>query len=368
MPLYAVVDAQLRAVSATTFARVSLLERKHLQAMLRQDVSPLGEDLLVLCEEFGNWTDSNRRIDLLCLDKAARLVVVELKRDEDGAHMDLQAIRYAAMVSSMTLDQAIAAHAKQLGGAQAMDSAREAVLEFLELDDGEPAELTGEVRIILASADFSSEITTAVIWLNRQGLDIRCVRLQPYEWQGQVLIDATQIIPLPEAADYEIKVRELQDEKRRVRSSRDDTLLRFWSQFIERAPAHGTPLFQGRSPTPYHWLSTGLGRFGFTLSAVLTKDQASVECYIRIGTNNPAANKAAFHALQAQQAEIEQAFGGPLQWQAMPDKDSCRISVPSTAGGWKSPEADWPALQDWLIAQAVRLEQALKRPIQNLVI
>ena len=93
-----------------------MLERKDLQRLLRTDTSPLGEDLLVIAEEFGDWEESNRRIDLLCLDKQARLVVVEIKRTEDGGHMELQAIRYAAMVSSMTLEQAISTHARTIGG------------------------------------------------------------------------------------------------------------------------------------------------------------------------------------------------------------------------------------------------------------
>ena len=38
---------------------------------------------LGVAEEFSDWEDSHRRIDLLCLDKDADLVVVELKRTED---------------------------------------------------------------------------------------------------------------------------------------------------------------------------------------------------------------------------------------------------------------------------------------------
>ena len=41
-----------------------------------------------------------------------RLVVVELKRTSDGGHMELQALRYAAMVSTMTFDQVVRAFAK----------------------------------------------------------------------------------------------------------------------------------------------------------------------------------------------------------------------------------------------------------------
>jgi hypothetical protein len=39
-------------------------------------------------------------------DKQAWLVVIELKRTLDGGHMELQAIRYASMVSAMTFERA----------------------------------------------------------------------------------------------------------------------------------------------------------------------------------------------------------------------------------------------------------------------
>ena len=45
---------------------------------------------MVIEEEFGDWEDSLRRIDLLCLNRKAQLVVLELKRTEDGGHMELK--------------------------------------------------------------------------------------------------------------------------------------------------------------------------------------------------------------------------------------------------------------------------------------
>lgn len=367
MALYEIQPDKLSPVPTTTFVAEAILERKHLQRLLRADTAPLGEDLLVLAEEFGNWEDSNRRIDLLCLDRDATLVVVEIKRTEDGGHMELQAIRYAAMVSSMTLDQAVAAHAKTLGGdpAEAEVKARNAVAEFLNVESIEEAELVDEVRIVLVSADFSSEITTSVMWLNKRGLDVRCIRLCPYKMGDKVLVDATQIIPLPEAADYEVKLREQTQETKKLRSKRQDTFKRFWSQFIDLS-SQQTPLFANRSSTTDHWLSAGIGKAGFTLTASLTEDRARVGCSISIGKNNASVNKAAFKTLLAQKATIEAAFGGSLQWEELPGKDSCRICIDSLKGGWKSPEADWPALQQWLTANAMRLEKALKGPIQAL--
>ena len=163
MSLYQVAQGQLQIVSPTTFLDEKVLERKDLQQLLKGDVSPLGDDLLVIAEEFGQWEDSKRRIDLLCLDKNRGLVVVELKRNEDGGHMDLQAIRYAAMVSSMTFDQAVAAYSRFLGNGFSEPEASKKILEFLDTDSVEEAQLTGDVRIILVAGDFSSELATSVI-------------------------------------------------------------------------------------------------------------------------------------------------------------------------------------------------------------
>jgi hypothetical protein len=38
-------------------------------------------------------------------------------------------------------------------------------------------------------------------------MDIRCVRLVPYEIDDKVLLDIQQVLPLPEAADYQVKLR-----------------------------------------------------------------------------------------------------------------------------------------------------------------
>ena len=106
MPIFEVTPRDLLPLSETTFGAEGILERDDLQRLLREQISVLDERLMVVAEEFGDWLDSSRRIDLLCLDSAGNLVVIELKRTEDGGHMELQALRYAAMVSSLTLEVA----------------------------------------------------------------------------------------------------------------------------------------------------------------------------------------------------------------------------------------------------------------------
>jgi hypothetical protein len=212
MPLYEVAEDGLRRRKVAHFAELGLYERADLQRLLREQPTALGEELLIIAEEFGQWEDSRRRIDLLALDRDAHLVVIELKRTDDGGHMELQALRYAAMVSSMTFDEVATTYSRQRalhGIADEAADARAELAEFLGLgDDPDEPVISTDVRVILVSADFGREITTAVLWLNRfEGMDIRCVRLVPYEIQGTVFLDIQQVIPLPEAADYQVRLR-----------------------------------------------------------------------------------------------------------------------------------------------------------------
>lgn len=278
--------------------------------------------------------------------------------------MELQAIRYAAMVSSMTLDQAIAAHAKMMAGDDAEARARKEILEFLELDSPEEIEFTEDVRIILVSGDFSSELATSVMWLNKHDLDVTCIRLKPYKVGDQVVLGVTQLIPLPEAADYEVKVRAQAQETRKVRTARQEIFRRFWAQLIDRSRSK-SQLFANRSTTTDHWLSAGIGRSGFGLNLSLTEERARVECYIRMGKDSDSRNKAAFNDLKEKRQQIESVFGEELDWQELPDRIGCRICK-DFDGGWHTPEAEWLTLQDRLIDTAVRLEKALKNPIQSL--
>jgi hypothetical protein len=165
--------------------------------------------VLVIGEEFCQWEDS-RRIDLLVIDRDANLVVVELKRTEDGGHLELQAVRYAEMASTMTFEKAVevyAAHLACVGRGNGADP-RASISEFLGWEEPDEDRFAQDVRIVLLSAEFSKELTTAVMWLNDHGLDTRCVRLKPYKEECRVLLDAQQVIPLPEASDYMVRIRE----------------------------------------------------------------------------------------------------------------------------------------------------------------
>jgi len=143
--------------------------------------------------------------------------------------MDLQAVRYAAMISTMTFDQVVDAHQDFLMRRNADQVARQAILDFLEWDEPKEDQFAQDVRIVLVSAEFSRELTTTVLWLNQRGLDIRCVRIKPYTLDGRVIVDIQQVIPLPEAEEYQVKVRE-KDQRQRSARSLEMTMPEVWDE------------------------------------------------------------------------------------------------------------------------------------------
>lgn len=228
MPLYEITESGLVAHDKADFVALGLYERADLQRLLREDISVVDGDLLVIAEEFGQWEDARRRIDLLAIDRDAHLTVIELKRTAEGGHMELQALRYAAMVSAMRFEEVVATYTAHLAKHRPGGDidARSKLLDWLVVTNGEDeAPISSDVRIVLVSADFGREITTTVLWLNRfEGMDIRCVRLVPYKIDGRVLLDIQQVVPLPEAGDYQVQLRRKDKQQERVtRDGRDFT-------------------------------------------------------------------------------------------------------------------------------------------------
>jgi hypothetical protein len=140
------------------------------------------------------------------------------------------------MVSTMTFERAVKALAefRAIGA----DEAQVRLLEFLRWDEPDEERFAQDVRIVLASAEFSKEVTTAVLWLNQRDLDIRCVRLRPYRDGERVLIDVAQVLPLPEAQDYQVRLREKETSERQ--SSRPSTREEFLESFRQGMSADAT--------------------------------------------------------------------------------------------------------------------------------
>jgi hypothetical protein len=202
-------------ISESSFTGLNIWERQHIEEWVRANPEMLGEDLLVVSIEFDRFSNSNDRLDVLAVDRLGNLVVIELKRDSAAGYADLQAIRYAAMVSSMTVEVLIPYYIsyrkKYYNETLSEGEAQNQIVEFIESDSF--TELSNKPRIILCSEGFSQEITATVLWLRESDIDVSCVKITPYKVDEKVVIVPKVVIPLEEAKQYLIDIKRKEEIK-----------------------------------------------------------------------------------------------------------------------------------------------------------
>lgn len=362
MPVYRVTSDHLDELPQTTFEEVGIKERAGLQRLLREQIEVISPDTLVIAEEFSDWESSNRRIDLLGIDKSANLVVTELKRSQSGEHMELQSLRYAAMVSAMTFERAVEVFGKHLQKLGKDDDPEKSLLSFLDWTEPDEEKFAQDVSIVLASADFSQELTTTVMWLIDHSIDVRCVRLRPYKNGDEVLLDVQQVIPLPEASDYQVKLREKRNEERKSATRTEEVLRSFWTSLLERSRKE-TQLHANISPTNLNWVSAGSGFGGVGYLCVLNKHRSSLELHIDRGEQKE--NKEIFDRLLADRKEIEDTFGDSLTWDRQDANRRSLVKHIIMEAGFGD-EQQWPEIQERMVNSLVRFEKAFQPKINEL--
>lgn len=358
MPVYELLGGKLAAANPTHFHAEGLKERQDIQRMLREQISVLGDDLFVLAEEYGGWVDSNRRIDLLCIDSDANLVVVELKRD-DASHMELQALRYAAMVARMTFGEAVDAHAehRKRNGLDA-EGAVSAILSFLQWAEPIEEDFARAVRIVLSSATFGKELTTAVLWLRQQGIDVSCIRLSPYKLaDGRILLDVQQIIPLPEANTFQTQIGLKRQAEQKYQAERHELRYEFWQELLAFA-ATRTSLHAGRSPSKDNWITASAGKAGLGYVYTIRQNDSQVHLWIND-------NEAFFRALEVDREAIELEFGQSMVWKKTESQRGTLVGA-TVQGGYRSAREEWPAVQSALVEAMVKLDRVLRPYIDRM--
>lgn len=212
-----------QAVKPVSFADVGALEVQHIERWIAAKPELLGERLLVVTTQFAGFDRTRDRSDILALDEAGKLVVVELKRESDS-RQDLQALRYAAYSATLRVDDLIelyVAHRARHGDEITDGEARDRFVEHAadaDLDDLDDDE---KPRIILVATEFPIGVTATCLWLRENfELDISCIQLVPYKVDARLLIASSVLIPLPEASAYTVQ-RDRKRQRSKARQSID---------------------------------------------------------------------------------------------------------------------------------------------------
>jgi hypothetical protein len=133
---------------------------------------------------------------------------------------------------------------------------------------------------------------------------------------------------------------------------------RWWTTLLERA-AKVSKLHASITPGEYSWVGMSSGIRGLNFNYSVNLADCGAELYIDRGKNADEENKRIFDRLFAQCTSIEQNFGGPLSCERLDGKRASRIRYDCDEGGYRSPEEQWPQIQDRVIDAMTHLERAL---------
>ena len=96
------------------------------------------------------------------------------------------------------------------------------------------------------------------------------------------------------------------------------------TQLVERSAAV-SKLHAHITPGEYSWIGTSSGVRGLNLNYTVTQEECAAELYIDRGKDSEVRTLPIFLQLEANKADIEKVFGGPLSWERLDGKRACRI-------------------------------------------
>ncbi|MFT4244923.1 MAG: DUF4268 domain-containing protein [Micrococcaceae bacterium] len=308
-------------IPSKTFSELGLKERDDLQEWIYNNPDILGEKLLIISKEFDRWDDTNERLDLLAIDLQGNLVIIENKSDTSGKDVVWQGLKYTAYCATLKKEDICGIFQKQLG--KSADAAWR-ICEFLA-KDYENLELNREQRIIFVARTFRKEVTSTVLYLNKYTLDIKCIKVTPYEVEDSLYLDTEQILPIQDIGDYQIKLAQKsrdEQEENRAGTQRALKQLEFWETALP-VISEKVDKFKTRSATRRDEITTPSASRNITYSIKILNKSARVELYI--DAENQEKTKEIFSRLYKNKSHLEEEFGTSLNWQESLEKRSSRI-------------------------------------------
>jgi hypothetical protein len=191
------------------------------------------------------------------------------------------------------------------------------------------------------------EHVQAITWLNQAGLvDFYMFKVEA------VVIGDSEPAPLLTRIVGPSRASTVVGETKKEFAERYEIRQRFWSAFLPQAAAAGA-LRAGRAVTTDNWLDRREGPIAW----LFTIREHDTQITLYVDGYSPQGNNAYVDTLARHRSEIEGQFGGPLEWEASPDKKHAKVWATSKLGGYRDQDR-WPEVQKSMLASFSRLRDA----------
>jgi hypothetical protein len=354
------------AIEKKSFSDLGFTERYDLQEWIANQPAILGEELLIIQKEFDGFSDTKERLDLLALDSRGNIVIIENKLDDSGKDVVWQALKYVSYCAILKKSVIIDIYQKYLG---TDGIAKEKLAEFFK-DDFDNIKLNpqdGDQRIILVAANFRKEVTSTVLWLRDHGVDIKCVRVTPYQNGESILLDATIILPVPEVADYQIQISAKKQED--VQGSKGEANMKilhreFWKIAIPKI-INELSLSKNFSSNEKSWFTVYKTDNAIKFNTIIKPNEFC--CDIFINLKDKERNISIFNNLLKNKQKYEDSCGFKLNWQKSSDNRYCKICINNDTIGGLIERDSWEKGAIWLAENMKKLYDTFKKPIADVV-
>ncbi|MFC1547715.1 DUF4268 domain-containing protein [Candidatus Neomarinimicrobiota bacterium] len=217
------------------------------------------------------------------------------------------------------------------------------------------------VTIIWIASQFSEEHRAAMDWLNDiTDESFRFFGLEVELWRIGESTPAPRFNIISKPNDW---TRSISRATRSISSQPSSPLrelqLNYWTKCAENITNSDCPLNPHKS-LPQAWTEFGIGRSGFMLAAVIHNRQNRLRVELYIDPGDPY-----FYLLQGEKEEIENEFGGTLDWQELPAKRASRVAVHKENVNIAN-EDEWPAQHAWIAEQLAVFNRIFRDRIKAL--
>lgn len=204
-----------------------------------------------------------------------------------------------------------------------------------------------------------AEHVRAVSWLNESSAaDFYLVKVEA------IRIDDSAPAPLLTLITGPSKEAKQAGDTKRELAERHKARLRFWTGLLTKAKEK-TSLHANISPSHHNWVGTSAGLPGLNFNYVVRRQDAQVELYIDADRDTGEGNKAILRKLLSNKNQIEDRFGGELEWELLEGRRACRIKRVVPIAGWQD-DSRWPEAYEELIATMIRFSRALQPYLKQL--
>lgn len=220
------------------------------------------------------------------------------------------------------------------------------------------------VTIIWIAARFTEEHRSTLDWLNK-------ITNDSFRFFG-VEVELWRIGDSPAAPKFNIvsKPNDWSHSVAQAARAIEDTELSeirtmqksYWTALNAALNEIAGPIVGSKKPQPQGSMSFPIGRNGFHLNGVMIrpKNQVRAELYI-LGDRA----KVFFALLKEQKESIEQELGHSLEWEELPSRRDCRISIYLNDVDPED-EADWARQHEWLGKRLNDLHRVFVRRVEML--